>query len=239
MTVGARARYRKALGALEVTLWCLAAALLGCYACVYLDRTVYQAYQAWSFNQALDHKPASAVGFLLHSLPPREPAPVSKDAGNAFSNLAIPRPSGGSLPARAAVVGRLEIPRLGLRAMIVNGTTEECLRRAVGHIEGTPLFDQAGNVGLAGHRDTLFRGLRRIRKGDKIEVRTLHAAYEYVVEGTEIVSPNDMQVLEASARPTLTLVTCYPFDYIGSAPRRFIVRARATSSGGLQLAARP
>ena len=234
MTAG-RLRRRSALRALEVTLWCLAAALLGCYAYVYLDRTVYQAYQAWSFNQQLDHKPASAIGFLLHSLRPGEPTPASEDAGNAFSRLALPRPN--HAPAPGAVLGRIEIPRLGVHAMIVDGTTEECLRRAIGHIEGTPLFGQTGNVGLAGHRDTLFRGLRRIRNGDQIEVRTLDGRYAYIVEGTQIVGPDDVHVLDASTSPTLTLVTCYPFNYIGPAPRRFIVHARATSWSGLRFAA--
>jgi sortase A len=140
-------RDKRTLRALELTLWCLAAALLGCYAYVYLDRTVYQAYQLWSFNQALDHKPATAVGFLLHGLRPGEPPPpASKEPPEVFVNLTPPPPA-----ASGAVIGRIEIPRLRIRAMIVDGTTEECLRRAVGHIEGTARFGQTGNVGLAGH----------------------------------------------------------------------------------------
>ncbi len=217
---------RKGLRALEIALWCLAAALLGCYAYVYLDRTVYQAYQEWSFDRELDHKPASAVSFLLHATKP-SPFPDSKEPAGAYAN--IPAPQAVPSPARGAVLGRIEIPRLGVRAMIVNGTTEQCLRRAVGHIEGTPLFGQAGNVGLAGHRDTLFRGLSGVRKGDRVEVRTLGGRYDYVVDGIEIVRPGDAQVLDASASPTLTLVTCYPFNYVGSAPRRFIVHARETN----------
>jgi sortase A len=112
-----------------------------------------------------------------------------------------------------------------MRAMIVNGTTATTLRRAVGHIEGTPLFASGGNVGLAAHRDTFFRGLGDIRRGDIIEIDTLQGAYEYVVDATRIVGPDDTSVLDASERPTLTLVTCYPFDYVGPAPRRFIVQA--------------
>jgi sortase A len=221
----ARRRLRKGLRVLEITLWSLAAALLGCYAYVYLDRTVYQAYQEWAFDRQLDHQPSSAVSYVLHA-PKPSAFPASKEPAGAYANIPAPRsvPS----PARGSVLGRIEIPRLGVRAMIVDGTTSACLRRAVGHIEGTPLFGQPGNVGLAGHRDTLFRGLRGTRIGDQIEVRTLDGRYTYVVDGIQIVNPDDVQVLDASASRTLTLVTCYPFDYVGAAPRRFIVHARQT-----------
>jgi sortase A len=152
--------------------------------------------------------------------------PASKDSGTRF---AWPKAPGAARErqslAAGAPIGRIEIPRVGVRAMIVNGTTDRDLRRAVGHIEGTPLFGSGGNVGLAGHRDTFFRGLRDIRRGDRIEVRTLQGTYLYTVDATEIVLPNDTEVLNASGRPTLTLVTCFPFDYVGSAPRRFIVEA--------------
>ncbi len=228
MKAGTSSGARRTLWAVEAVLWLVAAVLLGCYAYVYLDRTVYQAFQAWSFDRALEHKPAPVLGFVLDVIEGRGAAssvPVSKDSGNAF-----PRPAPEALPRRGALpagtpIGRIEIPRVGVRAMIVNGTSAACLRRAVGHIEGTPLFGSAGNVGLAGHRDTFFRGLRHISKGDRIEVRTLQGVFVYVVESTEVVPPTDVQVLDASVRPTLTLVTCFPFDYVGSAPSRFIVRA--------------
>jgi sortase A len=219
---------RRLLRVAEVVLWAVAAVLVGCYAYVYLDRTVYQAFQAWSFDRALEHKPAPVLGFVLDAIEGRGTAssvPVSKDSGNAFPHPAAEALTGrGVLPA-GAPIGRIEIPRVGVRAMIVNGTSAACLRRAVGHIEGTPLFGSAGNVGLAGHRDTFFRGLRNISKGDRIQVRTLQGVFVYVVESTEVVSPTDVQVLDASVRPMLTLVTCFPFDYVGSAPSRFIVRA--------------
>jgi LPXTG-site transpeptidase (sortase) family protein len=97
---------------------------------------------------------------------------------------------------------------------------------AVGHIPGTALPGDKGNVAVAGHRDTFFRGLRDIRRGDLIDFETLRGNYAYRVEGTEIVKPEDVSVLNAGAYPELTLVTCYPFTWIGSAPDRFIVRAR-------------
>ena len=128
-----------------------------------------------------------------------------------------------------ALIGRIAIPRLGLDEMVVESTTDECLRRAVGHIEGTALPAATGNVGLAGHRDTFFRALRRIRPHDVIEIGTLEGAFRYSVESTSVVDPDDTEALAASTEPTLTLVTCYPFHYIGTAPRRCIVRARRIS----------
>jgi sortase A len=102
----------------------------------------------------------------------------------------------------------------------------------VGHIPGTGLPGQVGNVGLAGHRDTFFRPLENIRKNDAIDVDTGQGTLRYLVTATEIVSPRDVGVLKASAGKTLTLVTCYPFYYVGSAPKRFIVRAVEVPSDG-------
>jgi sortase A len=231
-----KGRHRRTLRFLEVFFWCLAFVLLGCYAYVYLDRSVYQAYEAWSFDRRLEHRPVSVIGFLWHSIGIGETEWVSKDTGNVFARPAVPAvpPAHREPVPSGALLGRIEIPRVGVSSMILNGTTAKCLRRAVGHIEGTPLFGTAGNVGLAGHRDTFFRGLRLIRKGDVIRVETLEGTYEYVVESTQIVGPDDVEVLDASIQPVLTLVTCYPFDYIGSAPRRFIVRAREVAGPGVR-----
>jgi sortase A len=129
-------------------------------------------------------------------------------------------------PRRDALVGRLEIPRLGMRAMVREGDDEATLSYAVGHLPSSPLPGASGNVALAGHRDTFFRPLQRIRANDRITLATLRGTFEYRVESVRIVGPGDVSVLDASAEPTLTLVTCYPFRYIGSAPKRFIVRAR-------------
>ncbi len=123
------------------------------------------------------------------------------------------------------MVGKLEIPRLGLSVMVVEGVGSDDLKRAAGHIPGTAFPGQSGNVAIAGHRDTFFRPLRLIRANDTITLRTLHGAYRYRVVSTKIVSPDDVEVLNPVGRDTLTLVTCYPFYYIGSAPQRFIVRA--------------
>jgi sortase A len=128
-------------------------------------------------------------------------------------------------PATHGLMGRMEIPRLGVSVMIAEGTANATLRRAAGHIEGTGLPGRAGNIGLAGHRDTLFRPLRNIRPDDVILLTTLDGNYRYRVVSTRIVSPADVSVLDADASEVLTLVTCYPFYLVGPAPDRFIVRA--------------
>jgi len=130
-------------------------------------------------------------------------------------------------PASAArgLIGRLEIPRLGLSVVFVEGDDPKTLRRAVGHIPGTPLPGDPGNIALTGHRDTFFRPLRKIRPNDIIVVTTLQGEYRYRVVSTKIVDPDNVSVLDPSDHQILTLVTCYPFYFVGSAPDRFIVRA--------------
>ena len=130
--------------------------------------------------------------------------------------------------AEAAVgelVGRMEIPRLKISVAVAEGTDAATLRRAAGHILGTSLPGQAGNIGIAGHRDSLFRPLRNARRGDIIMLVTSLGKYRYRVVSTTIVHPSDVAVLKADGHEILTLVTCYPFYFIGPAPDRFIVRA--------------
>jgi len=122
-------------------------------------------------------------------------------------------------------LGRIEVPRLGLSAMTREGTDAATLRRAVGHVASTALPGQAGNAAFAGHRDTFFRKLRDVRKGDEIVFTTAQGRHRYVVNDLRVVDPRDVSVLEPTPRPVLTLVTCYPFNYIGPAPERFVVRA--------------
>jgi sortase A len=110
--------------------------------------------------------------------------------------------------------------------MVLNGTDEWVLNQAVGRIEGTALPGQSGNLGIAGHRDRHFRVLRKIREGDEITLTTSQGTYRYSVANTEIVNPADTTVLKPSSQSCLTLVTCYPFYYVGNAPKRFIVKAQ-------------
>ena len=127
-------------------------------------------------------------------------------------------------------MGRIEIPRIGLKAMILEGASRRTLALAVGHIPGTALPGAKGNAAIAGHRDTFFRALKDIRPGDRILVTTLEGFFEYQVKACNVVGPRDTRVLEDSAEPVLTLVTCYPFHYLGPAPERFIVRATRGAS---------
>ena len=123
------------------------------------------------------------------------------------------------------LIGRMEVERLGVSAVVIEGTSSKTLRRAVGHIKGTALPGQPGNVGIAGHRDTFFRPLRNIQPDDVITLTTLRGEYRYRVVSTKIVNPDNVAVLDSDGHEILTLVTCYPFYYLGSAPERFIVRA--------------
>jgi sortase A len=173
---------------------------LGYSAFVLLDSKLYQAKQARRFQQQLE-----SAG-----------PPIASAGGGADLSVA-PIPEG--------ALGRIEIPSIGLSAMIMEGTDGRTLRRAVGHIRGTPLPGQQGNVAIAGHRDTFFRPLRNIQHDDKITLTTMNGTYHYLVDSTRVVPPSDIQVLDNSSETILTLVTCYPFYFVGPSPNRFIVRA--------------
>jgi sortase A len=191
---------RRALVWLERTLFVLAIALLGYYAYVSAETYLYQAYE----NRELDAILASA--------------PVRTDAQPTAADL--PR-----RPATGETIGRMEIARLDVSVVVRAGSDARTLQLAVGHIPGTALPGETGNVGLAGHRDTFFRRLKDIRPDDEIRMATPHGTFIYRVERTLIVQPNDVWVLDPTDASVLTLVTCYPFSYVGSAPQRFIVRA--------------
>lgn len=126
----------------------------------------------------------------------------------------------------SGLVGRLEIPRLGISAMVTEGITQQALGRGIGHVPDTAFPGERGNVGLAAHRDTYFRRLKDVAKGDRIRLDTPDGVFAYEVEWAGIVDPDRIDLLEDTVRPALTLVTCYPFNWIGSAPKRFVVRCR-------------
>ena len=174
---------------------------LGYYVYVSAETAIYQSIE----NRELDAIFASAP-------PPQTVAP----APAARRRVA---------PAAGSPMGRIEIPRLGVSAVIRAGSDARTLRLAVGYIPGTALPGDGGNIGLAAHRDTFFRRLRDIRADDEIRLVTPEGTFSYIVEKTNIVGPRDTWVLNHTPEPALTLVTCYPFSYVGSAPQRFIVRA--------------
>lgn len=131
--------------------------------------------------------------------------------------------------AEGSPIGRLEIPRLNVSVMVLEGAEDQTLRIGAGHVPGTDL-PRTGNVAIAAHRDTFFRPLRKIQDNDLIRIITPHGVFQYAVEWTRIVRPTDTAVLDHTDKPSLTLITCYPFSYVGSAPDRFVVRGRLLSS---------
>jgi LPXTG-site transpeptidase (sortase) family protein len=129
--------------------------------------------------------------------------------------------------ARQGVIGILEIPRLGFSEVVAAGDSDGTLRVAVGHLPDTPLPWQPGNSALAGHRDGRFRALKDAKIGDAIRLETHRGVLDYVLRATHIVNPDDLWVLNPTSTRTLTLITCYPFSYVGAAPKRFVLMAEA------------
>jgi sortase A len=226
---------------------------VGTYGASKLHSSFYQAYDHWAFNQALKGESFSIGGFLGHLVnlsskkdpsPQAPPAIKQPDFPNqepAFQEEA-PKQRGWSIKRVRAYqesvasdsiepIARLEIPAIDLSVMVLEGTDELTLNRAVGRIEGTALPGEPGNVGIAGHRDSFFRGLKDLSRDDPITVTTLNGVHQYRVKDIQIVKPTDLRVLKDSSSPTLTLVTCYPFYYVGDAPKRFIVKAHLDSPG--------
>ncbi|MGA2609361.1 MAG: class D sortase [Terriglobia bacterium] len=186
-------------------------------ATVLLDKWLFQAYQTWRFERALKDAQTSARTIQQPASSPLLPAQAEADRARAES-FGIDGLAGSPL-------ARIEISSIGLAAMIMEGVDGRTLRHALGHIPGTPLPGQQGNVAIAGHRDTFFRGLRNIRKDDEITLTTLNGTYRYRVDSTQVLAPEHTEVLDDSGEAILTLVTCYPFYFVSSAPKRFVVRA--------------
>jgi sortase A len=128
------------------------------------------------------------------------------------------------------LVGMLDVPRLQLTTPVVEGDDDRALKRAVGHLPDTPMPWENGNSAMAGHRDGLFRPLKDVKVGDEIRFRTTRDEFRYRVTRTSIVMPDELSVLAPTSQATLTLITCYPFYYVGSAPKRFVIRAERLSS---------
>src|SRR5215203_184871 len=197
---------------LERALLVIGIFCLGVFAYAWVDAKVYQ-YQE---NKLLDDSASQAAASR---------AAAETDALASFQERdAGPKPRQ-EPKEEGALVGRVEIPRIGVSGIVLEGVEKKTLRRGIGRIPGTALPEDGGNVGLAAHRDSFFRGLKDIRKNDIITLKTLESTYYYRVDWTEIVRPEDTHVLEDTGVPELTLVTCYPFYYVGSAPKRFVVRA--------------
>jgi sortase A len=150
---------------------------------------------------------------------------------------APPSPSARSPATMAAgePIGTLEITRVGLTGVVVEGDSDAVLDRAIGHLPDTPLPWHDGNSALAAHRDTIFRPLKGVRLGDVLRLKTPHGDFDYRVTDTLIVKPNEVWVLDPTPVATLTLISCWPFNYIGHAPERFIVRAERLPTRSVRL----
>jgi sortase A len=205
------------------------------WASSYLGAALFQSWQSYVFECRLRGSTPTFVSYVVdrgkrlvaaeEAWCGIEPAPSAPPPVSRAVNLA---PAAHPLLSDG-LVGRLVIPRLGLRAVVREGASERTLSFALGHIPGTALPGQQGNVGVAGHRDTLFHSLHSIEKNDRIQFQTLTGNYDYQVESIQIVKPADVAVLAPGPYLELTLVTCYPFYYVGAAPDRFIVKARQVS----------
>jgi sortase A len=198
-------------------LICFGVLALGYVGWAFLDSKVSQSYQASRFHQALNSQKAS-VDNGEHVAA----SSTSAEGQDTQENRRMAAQEGTPL-------GQLGIRAIGLEVVILEGNEDETLRRSVGHIPGTAMPGEGGNIGIAGHRDTFFRPLRNIEINDEITLTTLKAMHRYRVASTQVVEPENVGVLDDSKDAILTLVTCYPFTFVGSAPQRFIVRAQKIS----------
>ncbi len=157
--------------------------------------------------------------------------PVPPPSSAAAPTSALPGDSGDTKtpapppPAPGAWVARLEAPTVAMTTTVLEGSDDATLAKAAGHIEETAFPGETGNIGIAGHRDTIFRPVRNLKVGDPLVVTTADRVFNYRISSTIIVGPDDVYVLDPTPKPTLTLVTCWPFTYVGHAPKRYIVHA--------------
>jgi len=158
------------------------------------------------------------------------------DTGRDAPTPSQPAPTPQDRPVPGGLVGQLDIPRVHLSVVVVEGDDDATLKKAVGHLPDTPLPWDNGNSALAGHRDTFLRPLKDIRAGDEIRLTSAHGTFVYRVRKTRVVDPSDITVLASTPQSELTLVTCYPFYYVGNAPRRFIVSAERVESLPVEVA---
>jgi len=206
----------------EIVLLLLGIALLVYYGAARYDRYLNSRAAINAF-ETLDEAPATRT-------PPAPAEELNAEAPD-FADWNAPRVAAykDALWKRGgASLAVLEIPKISLRAPVLDGTDSLTLNRAVGRIAGTARPGEPGKIAIAGHRDSFFRGLKDIAPGDALDLRTHVGKYVYVVDRIQIVAPRDVSVLQPEDTSALTLVTCYPFYYVGSAPKRFVVTAYLT-----------
>ncbi len=222
---------------LRMLLLILGVCAVGYYGYSLSNEYIYQAYQNWAFDQQIAGRRVAFADYL------REKTPFAFLVGDKTAEPGTGSAPRLAAPSQGALLGRVEISRLNLSAMVREGVDAKTLGVAVGHVPSTALPGQAGNFAIAAHRDTLFRGLKDIRKDDLVTFQSPAGTYTYQVLATEIVKPTEVSVLQPdgggliapsadvkSPYKLLTMITCYPFRYIGSAPKRFIVEAKLVST---------
>lgn len=224
----------KSLRLVEIMLWVLGLSLIGAAFGETRERWNYQAQQeralfqggpaaSVSTEQPIAPEISAALGLNEEPEGPARAGAAGDPARRAEPRVSDPKPRAVALVPSA--LGRIEIPRIGIAAIVKDGADEETLARAVGRVPGSARPGQVGNMVLAGHRDTFFRPLRDIRVNDRIRMVVPPNTYEYKVESVMVVSPEDTDVLRSKGKEEITLVTCFPFRYIGPSPDRFVVSA--------------
>jgi sortase A len=215
---------------LEVICWMVAAVALGWFSYVQVESYFFQGEQSRKLDALLHGRNSPAA------VAPAANASAASLSSAENESLPMVTATSSSWPKVYAVapgelLGRIEIPRLNVSATIVEGDDTDALRHAVGHIPGTAMPWESGNIGLAGHRDSFFRKIGELRDGDQIVLTTIHGTFEFRASQFAIVKPDGVDVLSSVQQPALTLVTCYPFHYVGAAPQRFVIRAWRGAGG--------
>jgi LPXTG-site transpeptidase (sortase) family protein len=198
----------------ERSLFAIAAVCLGTWAAAALESAIYDAVQGRRLDTALVEGSEVSGPSTVATVSAVVPGPT-------------PRRKARPAPDLPNLIGRVEIPRLGLRVLVGEGIDSRTLRRAAGHVPGTARPGEPGNVAIAGHRDRAFAPLRGVREGDLVTLQSPSGRFDYEVEWTAVVSPDRGDLLDPTDHDALTLVTCHPFFVVGPAPERFVVRARA------------
>jgi sortase A len=199
----------------EVICMLIGFACLGWVGYAFVHEKIYQSFEDYKLGENLRGQTGTVTGFgesLFGTQKALPPPPVIEPG----------RPN----IVERSLIGKVEIPRLKISAIVREGVDTKTLALAVGHVPETARPGEMGNVAIAAHRDTFFRNVRNIKQGDEIRMVTPGGSFDYVVTSTKVVTPKDVRVLDPTPSRMLTLVTCYPFNWIGPAPNRFIVRAR-------------
>jgi len=212
---------------LECTLFTIGFALLTVWGGEILDGVVYSraALARFEADQAMEAGKSTLVRRDLDSVSKAGFAPWSARQVQAYKDSLLRKVD--------APIAALSIPRIHLQVPVYDGTDGATLNRGVGRIAGTAQVGAGGNLAIAGHRDRFFRGLKDLSKGDLIKLSRLDQTDFYVIDRIEIVPPEDVSVLRPTVAPSLTLITCFPFYFVGSAPQRYVVRALLRGSSQL------